>query len=48
MYVAFTNVIILFGIHFIFFLGETYMKLSECSRGGQNSISTILLIVSFM
>lgn len=38
-----------FRINFISSLGETYMKLGEHSRGGgQNSISTILLIVSFM
>lgn len=37
------------GTNFILFPGETYLKLGEHSRGGgQNSISTILLIVSFM
>lgn len=49
LFIRVYNLIICFRINFIFFLGETYMKHGEHSRGGgQNSISTILLIVSFM
>lgn len=43
------NFTICFRINFIFSEGETDMKLGEHARGGgQNSISTILLIVTFM
>lgn len=49
LFIRVYNLMMCFRINFIFFLGDTYMTLGERSRGGgQNSISTILLIVSFM